>query len=440
MRTLLMNKYIMCILFLFTFLVTGCKDEIIDSNLNSPANNCSSEVPAAWYSLELKLVKETKGITPPISARAFGYTGIALYEAIYSEFSGRRSLAGQLNGLTELEKPSGTLRYDCNIVSNTVLAEIIRKLFPNASEENRAAIDRLEEDNNMTYETDEAVMDRSKLRGKTIAERIFEWSKTDGGNEAFLRNFPNDYVPPSGPGMWVPTGATGALLPYWGENRPYLPSTRSVPIPPPTAYSEIPGSQFYNEAFEVYNTVKSLTEEQKNIALFWSDDPGKTYTPAGHFISILNQVIKKENPPIDKAAECYAKVGIALNDAFICCWKSKYMFSLLRPVTYIRKNIDNTWSPLLVTPSFPEYTSGHSVQSAAAATILTGIFGPSYGFVDHTHDYNGLQPREYNSFMEAASEAAISRLYGGIHFRPAIITGMELGKKIAEGIDNLRFY
>ena len=301
MRISAKNNKIGIILIILASFITGCKDEIIDNNnLNPPGNNYRSEVPLAWYSLELKLVKETKGITPPISARAFGYTGIALYEAIYSAYPGRRSLAGQLNGLTEIQKPTDQMHYDCNIVANTALAEIVRKLFPTATQENLAAIDKLEEDNNFIYQTDQSVMDRSKLFGKTVADKIFEWSKTDGGHEAYTRNFPSDYAPPAGPGMWVPTGATGAMLPYWGNNRPFISSTSSVPMTDPIPYSESPRSQFYDEAMEVYNTSNSLSDEQKNIALFWSDDPGKTFTPAGHCISILNQVIKKKIPHLTR--------------------------------------------------------------------------------------------------------------------------------------------
>ena len=167
-----------------------------------------------------------------------------------------------------------------------------------------------------------------------------------------------------------------------------------------------------------------LSPEQEAIARFWSDDPGATPTPPGHWISILTQVVRALDLPLDRAAEAYALVGIAVADAFISCWNAKYRDNVLRPVTYIRRLIDPDWTPLLITPPFPEYTSGHSVQSAAAAHVLSKLFG-RLAFTDRTHERRGLAPRSFGSFMEAAREAAISRLYGGIHFRAACERGFD---------------
>jgi hypothetical protein len=190
----------------------------------------------------------------------------------------------------------------------------------------------------------------------------------------------------------------------------------------------------FAEAFEVYTTVNALSDEQRAIARFWSDDPGSTSTPAGHSLSILTQVLRARDASLAEAAEAYAFLGIAVADAFIGCWRVKYTHNLLRRITYIRATIDPGWSdPLpLVTPPFPEYTSGHSVQSAAAAAVLTAQFGV-VPFVDQTHDRRGLAPRSFTSFDEAAAEAAISRLYGGIHFRAAIERGLTQGRCIGEG-------
>src|SRR5262249_944166 len=173
---------------------------------------------------------------------------------------------------------------------------------------------------------------------------------------------------------------------------------------------------------------------------FWADDPFRTATPAGHSISILTQVLEQENATLDVAAEAYAKLGIALADAFITCWKAKYEYNLIRPVTYIQRVIDSSWSPPLTTPPFPEYPSGHSVESGAAAAVLTSIFGQAYAFTDHTHDEWGLLPCSFPSFNAFAKEAALSRMYGGIHFRSAIEKGLEQGSCVFDRVNRLRFH
>jgi hypothetical protein len=345
---------------------------------------------------------------------------------------GRRSLAGQLNDLGRPPGPSDHA-YHWPTVANRVLASILRSLFPTAVAESAAAIDELE----LRFASGaQAVLPpgvhrRSVARGEEVAAHVFDWSTIDGGHEAFSRNFP-PYTPPSGPGLWVPTppGFSPALQPYWGANRPFvLPSGAAcAPVPPPS-YSEEIGSPFYLEANECYEAAGSLTAEQEAIARFWSDDPGQTASPPGHSISILSQVATTLNLSLALVAEAYAKVGIAVADAFIVCWNTKYRDNLLRPVTYIRNLIDPAWTPLLATPPFPEYTSGHSVQSGAAAQVLTDLFG-EVAFVDRTHDRRGLPARSFRSFHEAAEEAALSRLYGGIHFRAAIERGLEQGRCI----------
>jgi membrane-associated phospholipid phosphatase len=200
------------------------------------------------------------------------------------------------------------------------------------------------------------------------------------------------------------------------------------PGPPPPFSTDL-DSAFFAEALEVFETVNSLTPGQREIALFWSDDPGQTATPPGHSVSILGQVLRAQDRSLADAAVGYARLGIAVCDAFIACWRVKYRHNLVRPISYIRSSIDPTWGdPLpLTTPPFPEYTSGHSIQSAAAAEVLTATFG-EVAFTDHTHDARGLAPRSFDSFAAFAEEAAISRLYGGIHYRSAIERGLEQGR------------
>jgi hypothetical protein len=400
------------------------------------ASAYDAEVPTAWFDLALGLVRTTPGFSPPVAARAFGYTGVAFYEAVVPGITKRRSFAGVLNGLTRAPGPTDSA-YHWPTVANSALATILRLLFPTTSSANVAAIDGLER--RFARETHATlpfgIYKRSVARGTEVARHAFDWSPPDGGHEAFRNNFPA-YTPPSGPGLWVPTppGLLPALQPYWGANRPFvLGSGESCSPGPPPSFSESVGSAFYVEARECYRVTSDLTPEQKAIARFWSDDPGQTATPPGHSLSILNQVARELNLTLDRAAEAYAKVGVAVADSFVACWRTKYQYNLLRPVTYIRSVIDPSWTSLLVTPPFPEYTSGHSVQTAAAAQVLTSLFG-QLAFTDHTHDTRGLPPRAFSSFGAAAEEAAISRLYGGIHFRAAIERGLEQGACIGEQV------
>lgn len=236
------------------------------------------------------------------------------------------------------------------------------------------------------------------------------------------------------------------LIPYnrAGGNRCPSCSVLALSAPPPhPTYSEDSTSQFFHDAKEVYDTVNTLTPEQQTIAKYWADGPGATGTPPGHWIAIVGQVADTEGLSLAAAAEAYARAGLAVADAFIACWDTKYYYNLLRPVTYIRHLIDPAWSSFIATPPFREYTSGHSVQSGAAATVLTDLFGEK-AFTDTTHVDHGLiptlAPRSFPSFMAAANEAAISRLYRGIHFRPAIELGVQQGICVGQTIiDRIQF-
>jgi hypothetical protein len=403
------------------------------------ASAYTAEVPLRWFDLALELVRTTRGFSPPVASRAFGYAGVTLYEALVPGVPGRRSLAGHLNDLGRPPGPSDHA-YHWPTVANRALASILRSLFPTAVAETAAAIDELERRfaSSAQAALPLGVYRRSVARGADVAAHVFDWSTTDGGHEAFLRNFP-PYTAPSGPGLWVPTPPAflPPLQPYWGANRPLaLPDGDACSPGPPPPYSEEIGSPFYAEADECYLAAGRLTPEQEAIARFWSDDPGLTPSPSGHSISILSQVAGMLGVSLARAAEAYAKVGIAVADAFIACWNTKYRDNLLRPVTYIRGLIDPAWMPLLVTPPFPEYTSGHSVQSGAAAQVLADLFG-DLAFVDRTHERRGLPARSFRSFHEAAEEAAVSRLYGGIHFRAAIERGIEQGRCIGRHVSAL---
>ena len=156
----------------------------------------------------------------------------------------------------------------------------------------------------------------------------------------------------------------------------------------------------------------------------------KKITPGGHWIGITAIATRVASSTFDEAVNAYTNVSIALFDAFISCWDEKWKTIVVRPETLINKYIDEEWLPALQTPPFPEYTSGHSVISRAAALVLTDIYGDDFKFNDTSEVEYGLPARKFNSFIHASDEAAISRLYGGIHYMMAIEEGVSQGQKV----------
>lgn len=444
-----MNSYRSLVLFGLVFFFLSCAND--DNDFIKPVEQkdtgaFDSEVVTEWYDLIKTLTIETEGFTPPVAARAFGYTSIALYEAVVPGMVDKVSLSGKLTDFNLDTRLEAEKVYHWPTVANTVLARMTGHFYANTSEERLEAISALKEkfDTGFLMENGADVQDVSIKFGNDIADGIIAWSETDGGKDGRFNNFPKDYVPLSGPQYWVPTAPDflPALQPYWGSNRAFLKanvegSTLRAP-PPPFSLDE--SSLCYQRALEVYNVVNALSPDQRAIAEFWSDDPITTATPPGHSIAILNQLIKENNTGLDVAAEAFAKLGIAISDAFISCWKVKYETLYPRPVTFINKHIDADWRPMLSTPPFPEYTSGHSVQSGALAEIMTSFFGDNYKFTDRTHenrlDINGT-PRSFDNFYALAEEAAISRLYGGIHFQESIYLGLEQGYQIGKNVNAL---
>ncbi len=370
--------------------------------------------------------------------------GVALYESLMGEMPNHHSLAGQLNGLTSIPPRMNGNSYIAPITANAALARIIKDLFQNASAENLSRIDSLESANENLYSKhfSEKIITRSRDYGRAVADAVFNWSLTDGGNEAYLNIFPPDYIPPTGIDKWIPTPPLfqPAMLPYWGNNRPMIAADGAGPIDPPAppAFSTSPGSAFYDAAYEVYYTGSHLSAEQNAIALYWADG-GATFTPPGHNLAITLQIIRNNHLNLNEAAILLAKVGIAENDAAIVCWRTKFKTNLLRPVTFINSYIDPAWLPLIGTPPFPSYTSGHSTFSGAAAAILTAEIGDQISFTDSSKISYGFLPRSFNSFIEAAQEAAISRLYGGIHYAFDNEEGYKCGQLVAMNIEHLNW-
>jgi PAP2 superfamily len=412
----------------------------------------SASVATEWFMLALQLVQQTPGFSPPVASRAFAYLGLALYESTAPGAPGATSLAGQLNELNSLPwaQPDEALHWPT--VANAALASMTRMMFSNASGENKARIDLLERSLPVKHGQDfdpalvtAEIRNRSETFGKLMAMALMTWARTDGGHEAWgpPRRTREPYVPPSGPGQWSATPPTfaPALLPWWGENRPFaLKQPDDCAAPPPPAYSEDPASAFYKEAQEVYRLSNQATQEQRQVALYWADDPGKTPTPAGHWVHIATDLLRSRSATLASAAQTYASLGIAMADAFIAAWHTKYRVNLLRPVTFVQLTIDSNWAPSLMnTPPFPEFPSGHSVQSAAAAAVLARHFGADTAFTDNAHNDRGWGPRSFGSFKAAADEAALSRLYAGIHFRFGVELGKVQGQCVARAVLGLKF-
>jgi hypothetical protein len=423
------------------------------SAVSAPARSMAAEAPAnraeqallAWYKLSLALVRHTPTYSPPVASRSLAYMGVAAFEAVASGTEGMQSLAGQLNGLQPLPRRKPGAAYDEAVVVNAALTTLVRDLFANTGPTGQRVIDLQDARLRQLVAEDVApdVIARSEEHGREIAAHVLAWSRDDGGAIIENMGFPYQYTLTKGPAHWVPTTLIAQqqvpLLPKWGANRTFaMPNGKTCGLPKPPAYSEDKDSPFYAEALEVYRTSKELNADQRAIARFWSDDPMLSPTPPGHWISIALQIIEHDKIDLERSVDVLARLGIVLADAFIGCWETKFQYDLLRPVTYIRRFIDPKWEPLLITPPFPEYPSGHSTQSAAAADVLTSLFGENFAFEDRTREGDGLKPRSFASFTAAAQEAGMSRLLGGIHFRSAIERGLEQGKCIAGYANALR--
>jgi hypothetical protein len=382
--------------------------------------------------------------SPPVASRIYAYMSIAGYEVAIHEDSRYVSLAGQLNGLEAVPQPKAGQVYCYPLATVQAILKVGRTLV--FSEDKMDVF----YDNMMREFRDagipEEVFGRSVAYGNAVADHIIAWSAKDNYKQS--RSFPK-YSIEDDPATWKPTPPAymDAIEPHWNKIRPFaIDSARQFTPAPPTLFSTARSSQFFKEADEVYKMGKELTEEQRQIASFWDCNPfvmnvkghvmfaTKKISPGGHWMNITNVACKKVNAGFVQSTEAYALVAIALVDGFISCWDEKYRSRVIRPETYINQYIDEDWVPLLQTPPFPEYTSGHSVISGASAITLTSLFGENFAFTDSTEIEFGLTARSFTSFEQAAEEAAISRMYGGIHYRPACQNGMLEGRALGNYI------
>ncbi len=423
------------ILLVAVSLLNSCKKQ---DHMPPTATKESADVVYDWYKLAKRIQLNT---TPPpvviANNRAFGYIGVGLYEAVRPGIKGAVSLSTYLYQMPAMPAPQMQKDYLWRASANAALASLFRQFLVGLTDANKASIDSLENAYNDRFKlsTSDAVISRSQAYGRAVASVIYNWSTTDNFNLS-----PEGYTLPVYPGAWEPTPP--AFLPPVGpflkDSRPFLPSSLTATLPPPPVpYSEDPSSAFYQAAKEVYDVGKALTDEQKATANFWADvgGVGVGFPPPEHILNVVTDVLEDEGARLGKAAEVYAKTGIVMKDAFIIIWRAKYQYNLLRPVTYINRDIDPAWMTYLPTPPYPEYPSGLAGIVTPVMQILIREFG-DIPVTDDTYVERGLPARHYGSISELIEEAAISRLYAGIHYRftqnATIVQGKELGNRIAD--------
>lgn len=382
--------------------------------------------------------------SPPVASRIFVYPNIAAYEIIVQKSNKFKTLAGTLNGLNAI--PVADKNQNINLELSAIIAhmEISKNLI--FSEEKMSA---LQDSLYTVWEmTNKEEFDKSKAYAFEVVDHFKTYMSKDNYNQT--RTMSKFTVDTDDPSRWQPTPPSymDGIEPHWNKIRPFLlDSAQQFKPEPHPEFSLKKGTKFFEELMEVYNVSQEITKngdssEEIAIARFWDCNPfvsvtrghfmfaTKKISPGAHWIGITKIASRKTHANVEETVNAYTKTSIAIADAFISCWDEKYRSNLIRPETIINQNIDPDWLPILQTPPFPEYTSGHSVVSGAASVILTEIFGDNFNFEDDTELPFGLPVRNFKSFYNASSEAAISRLYGGIHYRAAIDNGLKQGKNL----------
>jgi hypothetical protein len=413
-----------------------------------------NEVPVLWADMTLEITKSTPANSPTFASRCLGYISLAMYESVVHGSKDHQSLAGQLNGLDILPQPEKDKEYNWILSLNAAQAFILKNIYIQTSDENKSKIDSLENTvrETITGEIDNDVADRSIAYGRAIASSIFEWSKIDGGHRGYLANFDTKMQYPSGKGRWrapffAQTISRFPLHPHWGDNRTFLKADKDWKTPDLLQYDSTVGSMYHQQFKEVYDANNKLTQEEKEIAVWWNDDPTETYTPPGHSYNLASITIKSKKPDLITSAETYARVGLAVADAFIVCWKMKYQHFSERPSTFISEHIDDTWEPFWPDPPFPAFPSGHATQAGAVAIVLSDLFGENVQITDDTHvgrPPNRLRnikykERKFSSFQEVAKETAYSRFLGGIHSMQDNEVGLVEGGKVGQHVNDLKW-
>jgi hypothetical protein len=381
---------------------------------------------------------------PPLAARFYAYACLAGYEIVSQHNKDIPDLHGILKEYPDLKKSDSIQGYSYQLSALLAIMHAASKLQPNGPR--LGAIEKRFLDSLRKEGVDEELIAASKKYAVAVASRILAYAKADRYNK--ISNYPR-YTSVKGDGYWYPTPPAymAAVEPYFNTIRSFTLDSAAMYKPaPPVPFSDDKKSPFYNLMMELYSD--TLTMEKREIAGFWDCNPFavqdkghlmlalRKISPGAHWMGIAGIACEKAKKGFDETMNIYTTLAVGLTDGFICCWDEKFRSNRIRPETAIRKHIDPTWQPLLQTPPFPEYLSGHSVISAASATILTNFFGDNFSYTDSVEVTYGLPPRSFTSFNQAASEAAISRFYGGIHFTDAIQNGMSQGTSAGQMIFN----
>ncbi len=379
---------------------------------------------------------------PPLAARFFAYTCLAGYEVATQNDASLKPMRGVLNDYPTIEKAVVAGRFSPHLASVLAMYETAKKMQPSGKILDDFEIKFMDSCTAIGFP--KTLIDNSLAYAKTVSSQILAYAKADKYNR--ISNFVR-YTPSNTEGGWYPTppGYMAAVEPYFNTVRPFtLDSAPQFKPTPPIPFSKVKNSTFYRLMNAVY--AESLTPEKKEIAAFWDCNPFalqdnghllvgmKKISPGAHWVGITGIACTQKQLSFNKTLHAQAVVTLGLMDAFICCWDEKYRSNRIRPETAIRKYLDPNWKPMLQTPPFPEYLSGHSTISATSATLLSALFGDNFSYSDTVEERFGLAPRTYTSFNEAASEAGISRFYGGIHFMDAIENGQKQGALIGQNI------
>jgi hypothetical protein len=376
-----------------------------------------------------------------VQNRAFAYIGIGLFESVQPGIKGGSSFAPKLYEMPAMPKPDNSKEYLWSASANAAMSSLVKLLLASLSPADKAAIDAKEAAiyNQLKLTTAEDVLQRSQAFGRAIAAAIYDWSTTDNFSVSS-----GTYTPLNEPWAWVPTPpnfptAVGDNLQY---SRPLLRYSLDATAPPiPVPYSEDPNSDFYKAVKEVYDIggATTATTAAKATANWWADAGGAgTGLPSPyHILSIVTSVLESQHAGLWKAAEVYAKTGIGIKDGPIITFRAKYQYNLLRPVTYIRRHIDANWLPYLVTPPYPEYTSGLISNYGPVIQVLIREFG-DIPVTDNTYGWRGLPARQFSSLSQLLEEAAVSRVYAGIHYRFTRDLSIAMGVELGNAIDKIR--
>ncbi|MFN3849022.1 MAG: vanadium-dependent haloperoxidase [Spirosomataceae bacterium] len=394
---------------------------------------------SAFYKLTDVMIFDI--FSPPVASRIYSYANLAAYEAYVPGDKNYQSMVGQIKDLKEVPQPEAGKEYCYPLASLKSFMTVARGLTFSVDK-----YDQFEKDLYKKFEdagVPSDVIDRSMKYGEEVGKSIMAYAKTD----KYPQTRGLRYTLQNKPGTWVPTppAYADAVEPNWGKIRPIALDSANQFMPPrPPAYDLNKTSPFMKEVMEVYNIGKNLSEEEQRVAWFWDDNAfvmnvvghvmfaNKKMTPGGHWLAITQTICKNKKASFGQTVEAYMLVSFALRDAFIACWDEKYRSHKIRPETVINANVDPKWTPYLQTPPFPEYTSGHSTISGASAEVLTSLFGDNVAFTDSTEHRFGHGVGQFKSFREAASQASVSRVYGGIHFRSACDEGLKAGTKIGQ--------